>query len=490
MSDKMVWIVQVCLQWSRVASPALCLGVVVCLAAVDEPVTAQGVLAGAAAETARPASPERESMGLQPRTVAVFPFANISGLPGDDWIGTGIAATVTVDLAQVEELSVVTGDLGIVNDDTRARDLARALGVSWIVSGSFQHLGDQLRITARIVHVETGTSQGTVTVDGRLDEVFVLQDRVVADLADEFAGIAGMTAARPDRPPRNTSSARPGVFAGNGSGSGNFEAPAATVSGGITLGDRPAGFAAAAVAGEAGALAGRVTVRPVRTATPPNIDGRLDDAVWQDAMRITEFVQEQPLDGAPASEETEVFLAYDNANIYLGFHAKYQDPGILRANRMDRDRAGFFDDTFSVYFDTFLDQQRAYVFSVNGYGVQGDSIVGGTGGGGFGGGVVVVVVGAAVAAGRLALDEAPFRAATDPGTRCTARAGNPSRTASQPRWPFRSRAFATRRVDATCRTRGGSRSSARSRARTRPSSGPRSRATSRAFCPKWVSLMA
>ena len=58
----------------------------------------------------------------------------------------------------------------------------------------------------------------------------------------------------------------------------------------------------------------------------------------------------------------------------------------MRANRVDRDRAGFGDDTISVYFDTFVDQQRAYVFSVNGYGVQGDSIVGGRGGGGRGGG--------------------------------------------------------------------------------------------------------
>ena len=58
----------------------------------------------------------------------------------------------------------------------------------------------------------------------------------------------------------------------------------------------------------------------------------------------------------------------------------------MRANRVDRDRAGFGDDTISVYFDTFLDQQRAYVFSVNGYGVQGDSIVSGGRGGGFSGG--------------------------------------------------------------------------------------------------------
>ena len=135
-------------------------------------------------------------------------------------------------------------------------------------------------------------------------------------------------------------------------------------------------------------LTGRVTVRPRRTTTPPAVDGLLDDAVWSSAARITEFVQREPQDGAPASEDTDVYLAYDDSNLYLAFHVKYDNPNMMRANRVDRDRAGFGDDTISVYFDTFLDQQRAYVFSVNGYGVQGDSIVGGRGGGfgGFGGG--------------------------------------------------------------------------------------------------------
>ena len=97
-------------------------------------------------------------------------------------------------------------------------------------------------------------------------------------------------------------------------------------------------------------------------------------------------MQRQPLDGAPATEDTDVYVAYDDANLYLAFHAKYDNPEVMRANRVDRDRADFSDDTISVYFDTFLDQQRAYVFSVNGYGVQGDSIVSGSRRGGFGGG--------------------------------------------------------------------------------------------------------
>ena len=123
-----------------------------------------------------------------------------------------------------------------------------------------------------------------------------------------------------------------------------------------------------------GVLTGRPMVRPPRTERSPTIDGRLDYAAWADAVLVTEFVQLAPLDGAPGTEETEVYIAYDSRNIYLGFYAHYSDPGIIRANRAERDRATG-DDAFSVYFDPFLDQQRAYVFTVNAYGIQADSIL-------------------------------------------------------------------------------------------------------------------
>ena len=116
-----------------------------------------------------------------------------------------------------------------------------------------------------------------------------------------------------------------------GNGSGGTLVP--EVNGGITITDSPPDLGATSVVGDAGALAGRVTVRPVRTQTPPDIDGRLDDAAWQDAVRITEFVQREPQDGAPATEDTDVFIAYDSSNVYLAFHAMYQDAGIMRANR-------------------------------------------------------------------------------------------------------------------------------------------------------------
>ena len=134
------------------------------------------------------------------------------------------------------------------------------------------------------------------------------------------------------------------------------------------------------VAAGAGALTGRPTVRPPIVDEPPNIDGRLDDEAWAAAVHITEFVQISPLDGAPGTEATDVYIAYDSANIYLGFHAHYADPGMMRANRTDRDQARG-DDAFSIYFDPFLDQQRAYVFMVNAFGVQTDAILSSRGGG-------------------------------------------------------------------------------------------------------------
>ena len=323
-------------------------------------------------------------------TVAVSPFDTLSADGADDWVGRGIAETLTVDLERLGSFHVVSPSADVA-------------GAVWHVTGAYQRQGDQVRITARIIEAATETVRGTAQVDGRVDETFALQDQLGAAIAERLRGLAGagpaaMASAPAERPtggqtgrrpaPGGLSPARVAQEASGSSGTAlsapgrRGAEPASVASGGIALGEPAAG----AAAGDAGILRGRVTVRPDRAVEAPDIDGNLDDRVWQNAVKVTEFIQQNPVDGAPASEETDVYLAYDDSNLYLGFYAKYSDPAMMRANRVDRDRAGFGDDTISVYFDTFLDQQRAYVFSVNGYGVQGDSIVGGRGGGRGGGG--------------------------------------------------------------------------------------------------------
>ena len=133
----------------------------------------------------------------------------------------------------------------------------------------------------------------------------------------------------------------------------------------------------------AGVPAGRPAVTAIRLKDPPIIDGRLDDSAWRSAARIGQFVQTRPLDGVPATEQTDVYVAYDNQRLYFGIYAHYSSPSLVRANRVDRDRTEN-DDTVTVFFDPFLDQQSGYSFSVNGYGVQSDALVRGGGGGGQG----------------------------------------------------------------------------------------------------------
>jgi len=128
------------------------------------------------------------------------------------------------------------------------------------------------------------------------------------------------------------------------------------------------------LAGVAGVEAAPPAVTPVRTTAPPQIDGRLDDPVWTTAARITSLTQQQPTEGAPASEATEITLLYDASYIYVGVHVHYTDVSLVRANRSDRDQTSA-DDTITVSIDPFRDAQRAYAFSVNGFGVQADSLL-------------------------------------------------------------------------------------------------------------------
>lgn len=358
-------------------------------------------------------------------TFAVLPFINISRDEADDWLGDGFAETVAADLAASPGVSVVGRDQvestltegpGEVLDASAATRLGRSVGANWVVTGGFQRVGERLRVTVRLLDAGTGSVTDSVTADGTMDEVFDLQDQIVAGLLRERTSASNLTG--PERRARTEADPLP---TSEGSGLGNAPArereavggagraaraprapergPGSPVPGGLVIPRaEPAGRAASgradggglggpvAAAVSAGALAGRPSVNASFAAEPPTVDGTLDDAIWRSAARLTEFVQVAPVEGDPATEDTEVFVAFDSTHLYLGMHAHYSNPGMVRASRVDRDRASYSDDTISIYFDTFLDQQRAFVFTLNGYGVQGDSLMGGSRGGGFRGG--------------------------------------------------------------------------------------------------------
>lgn len=105
----------------------------------------------------------------------------------------------------------------------------------------------------------------------------------------------------------------------------------------------------------------RPSVRAVLTTEAPKIDGVLDDVVWARANPIDRFVQQEPREGDPATDRTEVRVLFDKGRIYIGVHAYATDPVVATEMRRDADRL-FDEDNFQVVLDTFHDSRNGYMF--------------------------------------------------------------------------------------------------------------------------------
>ncbi|MFC1551498.1 DUF5916 domain-containing protein [Candidatus Latescibacterota bacterium] len=101
------------------------------------------------------------------------------------------------------------------------------------------------------------------------------------------------------------------------------------------------------------------------TQAPLTFDGFLNEPFWKDAVPATGFTQQEPVEGVPESETTEVRIMYDTENLYIGVICFDSDPSKIIANELsvDGDLAG--DDNFSVVIDTFNDRRGGFYFSTN-----------------------------------------------------------------------------------------------------------------------------
>lgn len=110
------------------------------------------------------------------------------------------------------------------------------------------------------------------------------------------------------------------------------------------------------------------TAVPVQEAI--RLDGRLDEDVWGTTEPLTGFVQAEPREGEPATERTEVWVAYDDANLYVAARLHDSEEPVVNDIRKDFDEFG--QDNFQVIFDTFRDRRSGYVFMTNPEGARGD----------------------------------------------------------------------------------------------------------------------
>jgi hypothetical protein len=125
----------------------------------------------------------------------------------------------------------------------------------------------------------------------------------------------------------------------------------------------------------------------VRVDHAPKLDGTLDDPLWQLAKPLTDFRQQEPHEGEPATEKTEVRILYTRNAVYFGIHCYDSEPSRIVATELRRDVSQELDDHFEILIDSNHNRRGGYVFEINPLGTQSDGLIveeqGGTDGGDF-----------------------------------------------------------------------------------------------------------
>jgi adenylate cyclase len=113
-------------------------------------------------------------------SVAVLPFANLSGDPQQDYFSDGITEDITTELSRFSELLVIARNSTFQYKDKAidVRQVGRELGVRYVLEGSVRRIGDRIRIAAQLIDAMTGAHRWAERYDRELHDVFAVQDEV------------------------------------------------------------------------------------------------------------------------------------------------------------------------------------------------------------------------------------------------------------------------------------------------------------------------
>ena len=108
----------------------------------------------------------------------------------------------------------------------------------------------------------------------------------------------------------------------------------------------------------------RLTVTALRLNAPLRVDGRLDESLYANVPPLTDFVQTEPVSGSPATERTEVWVSFDQDNVYVSVRAFESRPDMMVVNEMRRDSFNILqNEGFGFFFDTFYDGRNGMLFA-------------------------------------------------------------------------------------------------------------------------------
>jgi TolB-like protein len=152
--------------------------------------TVGAIRPGPAAHRARavdtPAQGEDPSLPLPDRpSIAVLPFANMSGDPDQEYFADGISEDLITGLSRIRWLFVIARNSTFVykNRAVDVKQVSRELGVRYVLEGSVRRAGNRLRISAQLVDAVTGGHHWAERYDRELGDIFAVQDELTRNVA-------------------------------------------------------------------------------------------------------------------------------------------------------------------------------------------------------------------------------------------------------------------------------------------------------------------
>ncbi len=123
-------------------------------------------------------------------SIAVLPFANLSGDPEQDYFADGITDEIITELIRFRSLFVIgsTSSFHYKGQSPKVQDVGRALGVAYVVEGGVRKAGNRVRITAQLVDAATGQHIWAERYDRKLEDIFAVQDEVTGKIVSTLAG--------------------------------------------------------------------------------------------------------------------------------------------------------------------------------------------------------------------------------------------------------------------------------------------------------------
>jgi len=119
-----------------------------------------------------------------------------------------------------------------------------------------------------------------------------------------------------------------------------------------------------------------VTVRAVRLDAPLKVDGHLDEEIYALVQPITDFIQQEPREGTPATEKTDAWIFFDDGSLYISARCWDSHPEREIANELRRDNGNVLgNENFTFVIDPLHDRRNGYLFQTNPLGALRDMVV-------------------------------------------------------------------------------------------------------------------